>query len=254
MKKGLLPFLLLASLASIGWSPRTELAVARRGALLGPPDLARQVRKHSTAFTEGVELPRRTEGSAAFRAELAERRILELSEEIVRKLDERSPFEDIVRDLGSLSHWIVVAGDPLASCRDSRLPTYAADYAKYADALYDRLPRVYYGIDQAAFRGDGLSSIVRDARGRGSRLAPFIGEEYYRSGRLRSSSDFDDLAVTFGVASIALSHSASDIASLFTAVWRRANGDVRPLQLASSAPGWRLAPSLISTEVKEHKR
>lgn len=243
----------VVALATLGWSPKTELAVARRGALLGPPDLARQIRKHTKPFSEGLRAPIEEDGAAAFRADVAEKNAREVADGIVRMLDERTPFQDVVFELGRLAHYVMVAGDPVAASRDPRVGTYAADYARYAEVLYERLPRVYYGIRPAALRGE-VAPIVREARHRAGRLSGFIGEEYYRGGSLRSSEDFDDLAVTFGVASIALSHSASDVASAFTAVWTRANGDTRPVQVAAASPGWRLAPSPSVTQPVEDRR
>jgi len=235
-----------AGFLCIGWSPKTEIAVSRRGALLGPPDLARQIRKHSEAFSAGLSLPVQGEGTSALRPELAEHRAQEIADAIVRKIHDHFPFEEIVRDLGSLAHFAIVAGDPILSSRDSRVVTYSRDYNGYAEKLYERLPRVYYGIHPASLRGEGTSQVFRSARSRAQELAPFIGEEYYRTGVLRRSESFDDLAVTFGVASIALSHSASDIASLYTAIWRRANGDIRPLQVAASSDTWRVVNSFAA--------
>jgi hypothetical protein len=54
-----------------------------------------------------------------------------------------------------------------------------------------------------------------------------MGEEYFREGVQRTSTDFDDRSTAFGVASVCYSHAVTDLVNLYYHIWRQAGGDVR---------------------------
>jgi hypothetical protein len=61
---------------------------------------------------------------------------------------------------------------------------------------------------------------------RSRELYPYVGEEFYRTGRLRDWRDFDDRSVAFGVAAIALSRGLTDVANFTSYIWHYGGGRV----------------------------
>ena len=141
----------LAASPAAAWTPATQIVIGREAAALAPPDLARQIHKHRQAYEEGLLAPfqdsdpgrhsKNPDGSGSLdRVLLAE---VQGAIEAIRKL---RPFEEIVRRLGVVSHYMADANNPLAAAAsDAEEGRYFVDYLRYAESAEPRFPLVFYG-------------------------------------------------------------------------------------------------------------
>jgi hypothetical protein len=216
---------LLAVLVLTGWSPRTTRHVAWAAVDFFPDDLARQVRTNHRRYDAGIR--RGMAAPPSWRAgppgQLAEA----LGNQYMRCREGlRKPIRlaDLVEELGVLAVRVADANDPLAvSHEDPREPTYAADYYRYADAALPRIRLVHYGWDEA-MEQERVRAFVEGVLARSRRLYPFIGDEFYRTGSLRSATELDDRSVAFGVAAVSLSHAMTDMSGMARSIWRAGGG------------------------------
>ena len=93
----------------------------------------------------------------------------------------------------------------------------------YLERRLSKFPTVFYGLDSKFH----LRSYLDRTLARSARFYPLVGEEYYRGGRRRGSTEFDDRSTAFGIASISYSRSVSDVVNLYYYIWKEAGGDVR---------------------------
>lgn len=244
-----LVLILLAAASSIGWSARTTRHLAWSAVDFFPPDLARQIRLHHRRFDAGIE--RGLAAPPAWRAAQPGR----LSEALVASanhcaqgLSRPIPLEDLVEELGVLAVRVIDANDPLAVVHDDpREARYAQAYQDYVDLVLGRVRLVYYGPDFDLAKRDDVGGVIDLAFDRGRELYPFVGEEFYRTGSLRSWKTFDDRSVAFGVAGVALSRALTDFANIGAWVWAGGGGFVpapRPTPRGHRGPTVTLAPKL----------
>ncbi len=175
-----------SGLPAAAWTPATQVTIAREAARLSPPDLARQLEKHKRAFEEGVNAPfsdtdasrhmKNPDGSGQLD------RVLEAeTAAAVEAIRAHKPFEEIVRRLGVVSHYVADANNPLAaSADDPEEGRYFVDYLRYAETAEPRFPLVFYGLQPGLDGGRSLSPLTAAALKRGRELYPLIGREYRR--------------------------------------------------------------------------
>ncbi len=227
-RRGGLLLALAAALASVGWGGATARRVAWTAVDFFPPDVARQVRKYDKRFEAGI-----TRGLAAppaWRAgppgslqQALEAQVRRCASDLRRPV----PLEDLVEEFGVLAVLVLDANDPLAVVHDDERETeYSAAYRSYVDSILDRVRLVYYGQDRALIVGGAIEDTVAAALDRSSSLYPFVGEEFYRTGRLRDWRTLDDRSVTFGVAGVSLSRALTDLANLVGFVWFQGGGQI----------------------------
>lgn len=218
----------LAAMLSIGWSGATTRWVAWHAVGFFPPDLKRQVKVHERRFEEGIR--RGLAAPPAWRAATPGKLEAALESQLLHcaaSLRKPVPLSDLVEELGVLAVRVLDANDPLAVAHDDSLePTYAGSYQAYVDSIRSRLRLVYYGQDhQLVYRGR-VGDSIRTTLDRTRALYPFVGEEFYRTGSLRSWSELDDRSVAFGVAGVSLSRGLTDLANYAAYVWRSGGGQV----------------------------
>ncbi len=219
---------LLAAIASLGWSGSTVRQVAWTAVDFFPPDLARQVKRHHKYFDAGIK--RGLASPPAWRAG-PPGKLSQALDAQVRKcasdLRKPVPFENLVEELGVMAVLVLDANDPLAvSHGDDRETAYSGAYQQYVDSILERVRLVYYGQDQALIYEGALGAAIDSALERSEALYPFVGDEFYRTGELRGWRSLDDRAVTFGVAGVALSRALTDVANFAAFVWRSGGGKV----------------------------
>jgi hypothetical protein len=212
------------------WTPRFQVKLAEEAVRLAPPDLARQIERHGEELRTGVLDPFRDpdplrhvqngEGQGRLRET-----VLAETERAVELIRELAPFGDVVRQLGRVSHYVADLHNPLnCTDRDPREAEYYADYLRYAETAEPRFPLVFYGFRQP-FDGPGdVRAMVDEALAHGRRQYPMVGREYRRIGFGSGVGAFDDRSTAFGVASVAFSRAASDIAQVLRYIWLRAGG------------------------------
>ncbi|HEY0514240.1 MAG TPA: hypothetical protein VGH73_20215 [Thermoanaerobaculia bacterium] len=220
----------LAGRPAAAWTPATQVVIAREAARLSPPDLARQIQKHKRAFEEGVNAPfsdtdasrhmKNPDGSGQLdrvvEAEVAA---------AVAAIRAHKPFEEIVRRLGVVSHYVADANNPLAaSADDPEEARYFVDYLRYAETAEPRFPLIFYGLQPGLDRGKSIAPLVDAALKRGRELYPLIGREYRRLDFSTGIGRFDDRSTAFGVASVAFSHAVTDVTLALRYIWLTAGG------------------------------
>ena len=219
-----------AALPAAAWTPVTQVTIAREAARLSPPDLARQIEKHRRAYEEGVKAPfsdadpgrhmKNPDGSGQL-----DRAAMEAVEAAIAAIRGHQPFEEIVRRLGVVSHFMADADDPLAaSAADADEGRYFADYLRYVETAEPRFPLVFYGVQPGLESQRDLSPLIAAALRRGREIYPMIGREYRRIGFVSGLGLFDDRSTAFGAASLAFSHAVTDVTLALRYIWITAGG------------------------------
>ena len=219
----------LGGVPAFAWTPATQVTIAREAARLSPPDLSRQIEKHHRAYEEGVKAPfadtdasrhaKNPDGSGRL-----DRATFDAVDAAILAIRGHQPFDEIVRRLGVVSHFVADANNPLASsAADPDEGRYFADYLRYVETAQARFPLVFYGLQPAA-DGRGISSLLDAALRRGRQFYPMIGREYRRIGFGSGVGVFDDRSTAFGVGSIAFSHAVTDVTLVLRYIWLAAGG------------------------------
>lgn len=219
---------LLPALPAAAWTPRTQATIAGEAAALAPPDLARQIERHRRAYRQGVAEPFGDGDPGRHSAApggLLPQVVVAEAARAVTMIEQHRPFEDVVRQLGVLAHYVADLGFPLNTADDDpREGDYFADYARYVESTEPRLPLVFYGLlPGLEGRGD-LVPLVAAGVERGRGLYPLVGREYRRIGFASGRGRFDDRSTAFGVGSLAFSHAVTDVARALRWVWLSAGG------------------------------
>jgi hypothetical protein len=222
--------LLLCAIPSAAWTPGTQTTIAREAARLAPPDLARQIARHRRAFEAGVLDP--FNGSALDRhrkdgdgAGDLDRTALAEAAGAVAAIRGHRPFEEIVRRLGRVSHYVADSDNPLASSSaDAEEDRYFADYLRYVESAEPRFPLVFYGVIPGLEARKDVSPLLAQALRRSRAFYPMVGREYRRIGFESGQARFDDRSTAFGVASLSFSHAVTDVTLVLRWIWLTAGG------------------------------
>lgn len=225
-----LALLFAAPTTLLAWTPGTQTVIAREAARLSPPDLARQIDKHRKVFEAGVLDPfndsdagrhmKNPDGSGSL-----DRVALEEVQGAVEAIRSHQVFEEIVRRLGRVSHFVADADNPLASSgADPGEGRYFVDFLRYAETAEPRFPLVFYGVIPGLEGRKDVSPLLAEALRRGRQLYPVVGREYQRIGFASGIGRFDDRSTAFGVASLSFSHAVTDVALVFRWIWITAGG------------------------------
>jgi hypothetical protein len=239
---------LAAGVACIGWGGATAQHVAWTAVDFFPPDLARQVHKYEKQFNAGIK--RGLAAPPAWRAgppgslpQALDAQIRQCAADLRKPV----PLQALVEELGVLAVLVLDANDPLAVAHDdAREAEYSAAYRSYVDSILERVRLVYYGQDRTLIKGGAYDRTVAAALARSESLYPFVGEEFYRTGDLRSWRTLDDRSVTFGVAGVSLSRALTDLANLVAFIWHRGGGVV-PTPLPT--PLGHVGPTITRTQL-----
>lgn len=227
-----LPLVLVLSLpaAASAWTPATQLVIGREAAALAPPDLARLIHRHKNAFEEGVVSPfqdsdpgrhmKNPDGSGSL-----DRVLLAEVQAAIDGIRQHRPFDEVVRRLGVISHFMADANNPLATAAtDPEEARYFVDFLRYAESAEPRFPLVFYGVIPGLERQRDVGPLLNLALRRGHDLYPLVGREYRRIGFASGRKLFDDRSSAFGVASISFSHAVTDVAQTLRYIWLASGG------------------------------
>lgn len=179
-------------------------------------------------FLAGVGEPFGDERSArhtAAPAGVLDRVVVEEANRAVAAIRSHQPFDDIVRQLGVVAHFVADANYPLnTAATDPREADFFADYARYVETAEPRLPLVFYGVIPALDQRPDVAPLMALTLSRGRRLYPLVGREYRRIGFASGVGRFDDRSTAFGVASLSFSHAVTDVARVFRWIWIQGGG------------------------------
>jgi len=212
------------------WTPGTQVVIATEAGRLTPPDLFRQLAKHRKVFEAGATAPfqdsdasrhmRNPDGSGQL-----DRVVLAEVKKAIDAIRAHRPFEEIVRQLGVVSHFVADANNPLAaSGADAEEGRYFVDFLRYAESAEGRFPLVFYGLQPGLDRQRDVSPLLAETLRRGRQLYPLVGREYRRIDFASGLGRFDDRSTAFGVASVSFSHAVTDVALVLRYIWITAGG------------------------------
>lgn len=222
--------LLLAAIPALAWTPRTQGTIAREAARLAPPDLARQIEKHKEAFQAGVLAPFQESDADRHRKDpdgsgSLDKALMDEVDGAIAAIRAHRPFEEIVRRLGTVSHYVADANNPLAvSGADPDEARFFVDYLRYAETAEPRFPLVFYGVPPSLERRKDVRPLLAEALRRGRQVYPMVGREYRKIGFASGIGRFDDRSTAFGVASVAFSHAVTDVTLVLRYIWITAGG------------------------------
>ena len=245
----LIPLLGLVTLAPANaWNPAMHVEIARQAAMIAPPDLLRQIRRHEKAFAAGLSASLAGRSHSDSGGALLSR-VRSGSKAIVGAIESHQPFPEIVRELGRLAVYTAEANNPLKhSADDPQEAGYRTDYENYVGSAFPRFQVVFYGQGRDVRTEAALTRLLSETGRRSADLYPLLGHEYRRigliDGAIRGAIDakdrFDDKSTAFGVGSIVFSHAVSDLAAIYRYVWLRAGGaDQRELPVTLPLAGAR---------------
>lgn len=213
------------------WTAATHQRIAEKSAQLAPPDMRLLISGFERDFLRGLTYWDSDPASevrhgyvvAERRGDL--RRLIESeTAEAIRIMRAGGPVADFVERLGRIAHLVSDANNPFHVATDpARLMASRNDFEAYMERSMARFPTVFYGLE---FPVD-IRRYIDGALVRTASYYPLLDEEYFRGGTRRSSSSFDDRSTGFGVASLAYSHSVTDIVHVYYHVWHQVGGDVR---------------------------
>lgn len=153
-------------------------------------------------------------------------RIQALTTAIPKKIHDHAPFGEIMRDFGSLSHYICDLNDPLLlSDADSREPQYRLDFGQYTEKNIDLFPWIFDGHENASLKEDKLQDYVDQTAAEAVRNYTVLGDAYFPNGTLVSSDTFDPRSLPFGIASLSYSHCINDTVQIWFYTWQKSHAD-----------------------------
>lgn len=218
---------------AIAWTTEAEIRIARKAAVLAPPDLRLLLEKYEGDYLRGVREAADAEEERKHREPVAGRRGPIRSEldarltSALRVVHTRRPMRELVYELGLTAHLVADANNPLRVGTAKLGPAVESDYESYFARKLARFPTVFYGLRDEA----DVNVVIGSALARSRRFNALLEEEYNRDGRLRSSAEFDDRSTAFGIASVSYSRAVSDLVNIFYYVWKEAGGDVRTAEI-----------------------
>lgn len=234
MKRVLFLLIALFPLQAAAWTQESDERIALKAAQLAPNDLRLLIETFESDYRAGLGQARLDEGNDMHRYFVTSRKG-KLRERIEREtaasiaaIRSGRPMRDVVQRLGVLSHFVADANNPFhLSNANPKLDESRYDFERYFERRMQKFPTVFYGLEEN-FR---VSSYLDRTFQRTASFYPLLGEEYFRHGSRRTSSEFDDRSTAFGVASICYSRAVTDIVNLYYFIWKEAGGDVRSAPL-----------------------
>jgi len=229
---------ILFALPAAAWTPVTEQRMAQDAARLAPPDLRLLLDKFDRDYARGVEDAAREESSRHRSEHFAEggalkERIRRDIRQAIAMIHRREPMYEFVYRLGTIVHLVGDANNPFhVASRSSRIRCCEDDFERYVERRIDRFRPVFYGLRSETTVSAYLDGTISRTMG----YDPLLAGEYFRGGRQRTSSEFDDKSVAFGVASLTYSHAVSDVVNIYYYIWQQAGGDVRQRPRQAEAP------------------
>ena len=222
--------LLLVPLSAWGWTPKTQVAIARKAADQAPVDLSRQISRHEKSFRRGIlesfkNIPISGHSKNPDGKGNLDQQLSSAVQDAILAIEHHQPFEHIVYRLGIVAHLAADMNNPLNTDNQDRAEgRFYADYLRYIDRAHHRFAVVLYTDEPRPLTDHDVKVLSARSLIRGRSLYPLIGNEYRRIGFLSGVGRFDDRSTAFGVAAVSYSHAVSDIAQLLRYIWVEAGG------------------------------
>lgn len=243
-------FALLAALLfvtvepALAWTDATRVRMIRDALKVTPPALATILKKYQKDLEAGMLDPSKHEDEEVHyqhpdgQKGLAASGVLHQARELGRLLQNGRSLRRFAYGMGSLAHILSDVEFPLnASDADPREPIYRKSYSVYVEKNLGKIPFVLDMKGPADLEGTGdLRGFVLAAAKRAGAGYAMIGPAFNDAGAPRTPAALDDKSVPFGVASVAYSHAASDIARVWRYLWGSMHGDVQGTPYVQDPP------------------
>lgn len=209
------------------WAPETRVRMADEAVRLMPASLRKALESHRLDLLRGALDPLLEEDSAVHRPPwhdgTLDASIAVEAAALEKALAQRTPFADLARRFGRLAHFAMDAGFP-PGVGDGA--AYYAHFAAFCESRRHKFPLVFYGHVSTALDAGDYAAFAAEmlARSRGDDRN--LARAYKAAGDPPNPAAFDDRSVPFAVASLSYSHTVTDVAQLWLAVWSAAGGDV----------------------------
>ena len=218
---------LAAPASAFAWTAAFDQHLASQASRLAPADLKTILDLYDREFQRGLEAAANEEaGSRGVHhystgsGQLQVRLSMEIDES-VRMMKEREPVRLFVYRLGVISHLVGDLNNPFhAFDADARMRCCKGDYERYVERRLSKIRPVFYGLEPRL----AVDTYLRKSTERSIQYYPLLTEEYFRNGRRRTSSEFDDRSTAFGVASLTTSHAVTDLVNIYFHIWREVGG------------------------------
>src|SRR3954449_3104303 len=129
MKRAAAALLFLSiALPSMAWTRAADQRIATKSAALAPQDLRLIITKFNDEYLRGIDDALATEGTDIHRRKLRER-IVAQTHGIVKMIRTNEPMAGVVRELGSLAHFVADANNPFQIGDDDA--EERADFERY---------------------------------------------------------------------------------------------------------------------------
>lgn len=222
MKRPIVLILFLIPCSAFSWTRAADQRIARVGAEMAPRDMRLVLQRLDKQYAAGIDRARGEEATDQHRA-LLRQRIEQETKSIVSMIRTNQPMSAVAEHLGMLVHLVGDANNPFHMNNEAVVDPAHEDFEQYFERRMQIFPTVSYGVS----RNVELAPYLDRMFDRTSKLLPLMNEEYSRGGERHTSAEFDDRSTAFGVASLCYSHAVTDVANLYTYIWREAGGDVR---------------------------
>jgi hypothetical protein len=236
--------LLLTIDPALAWTDATRVRMIRDALKVTPPALATILKRYQRDLEAGMLDPSRHEDEEIHYQHadggkgLAATGVVQKARELAGLLQNARSPRRFAYGMGSLAHLLSDVEFPLnASDADPREPLYREAYRVYVEKSLGKVPFVLDQRGPADLDGTGdLRGFVLAAARRAGAGYAMIGPAFNDDGTPRTPAALDDRSMPFGVASVAYSHAASDIARVWRYLWGSMHGDLQGTPFLQELP------------------
>jgi hypothetical protein len=227
--------LALATLAAVAagapvraWAPQTRIHMADQAVRLMPASLRLALERHRKPLLRGLLEPQLREPHAEHRPPweggTLDEEIHHRALELVHAVERAAPFGEIAARFGGLAHFVMDAEFPPGSSADGS--RRYGHFVEFCESRREKFPLVFYGHQEPSLDSGSYQGFARTILERARREDRELARAYAAAGDPPDPLAFDDRSVPFAVASLAYSHTVTDLVRVWIAAWRQASGDL----------------------------
>ena len=216
-----------------GWTDPTRLRMIRDALKVSPPALGSVLKAYEEDLVRGMIEPSQRENEevhfqhADGREGLAAAAVARKMKDARTILLEKRSLERFAYEMGSLAHLVSDAAFPLnVSDADPREPLYREAYRVYIESKLEKIPFVLDRRPSKELEEGDVEAYIMAGVGVAAKSYPLIGPAFKDDGTPRTRDSLDERSVPFGIASVAYSQAASNIAQVWRLTWASVNGDM----------------------------
>jgi hypothetical protein len=219
----------LAAAPAAAWTGPTRIRMIDDAVKLMPPALRDVLASRREALLRGMIEPMAQEDAPAHRPPwdggTLDRSVDGARGELVDAVERHRSFFDVARDFGALAHFVADAGFPPGAAGRDGEARYA-HFAAFCESRRKRFPLVFYGHDDPNLARGDFAGFARAILERERAADLDLRRAYAAAPSWDDPSSFDDRSVPFAIASLAYSHTVTDIVQAWIAAWKQCHGDL----------------------------